>query len=81
MRINIYQDSDRNLACTYEDTIPTAPVLLTTDIDQDTLKIIQTSSLSRVRDTLSLIIHRQIESDLAKSSDTTQKGINTPETV
>ena len=81
MRISIYQDSDRQLACTYGDTLPTAPVLLTTEIDSETLQVIQTSSLSRVRDTLSLIIHRQIESDLAKSSDTTQKGISTPEKV
>ena len=81
MRINIYQDSDRQLACTYGDILPPAPVLLTTEIDSETLQIIQTSTIDEVRDTLSLIIHRQIESDLAKSSDTTQEGINTPETV
>lgn len=81
MRINIYQDSDRQLACTYGDTLPTAPVLLTTEIDSETLQIIQASTIDEVRDTLSLIMHYQIESDLAKSSDTTQEGINTPETL
>jgi len=81
MRISIYQDSDRQLACTYGDILPTAPVLLTTEIDSETLQIIQTSTIDEVRDILSLIMHSQIESDLAKSSDTTQKGINTPETV
>lgn len=81
MRISIYQDSDRQLACTYGDILPTAPVLLTTEIDSETLQIIQASTIDEVRDTLSLIMHYQIESDLAKSSDTTQEGINTPETV
>lgn len=81
MRISIYQDSDRQLACTYGDILPTAPVLLTTEIDSETLQIIQTSTIDEVRDILSLIMHSQIESDLAKSSDTTQEGINIPETV